>query len=170
VTRDLASMLRLFVLPTLALLVIVAFMPGRVEPAVRIYVLVLCTIALGLALAALRRSYPRTTPLRVGAGRRARDRLPPPSLVRLEHEVALGVASGFDLHYRLLPRLRALASGLLLARRRISLDSDPQSARRSLGVEAWGLVSSDRPRPDDRLSRGVPSAELKRAVSSLERL
>ena len=169
-TSYLASILRLFVLPTIALLVIVAFMPGRVEPAVRIYALALCATALGLALAALRRSYPRTTPLRVGTGRRDRDRRSPASLVRLEHELALGVASGFDLHYRLLPRLRALASGLLSARRRVSIDEEPDAARRLLGPDAWELVRADRPSPVDQLARGLPASELRRVVESLERI
>ncbi|MGH3134374.1 MAG: hypothetical protein ACRDNY_11665, partial [Gaiellaceae bacterium] len=115
-------------------------------------------------------AYPRTEPLaaqRVSATRRRR---PPPSLARLETETALGVGGAFDFHHRLRPRLRELAQGLLETRRRVSLDAEPDAARRILGDETWSLVRQDRPPPEDRLARGIPPDDLRRAVESLERV
>jgi len=170
VRRELVGAIRLLVVPTLALGVVVAFLPGRLSLGVRLYALVVCAVALGLALAALRRSYPRAKPLRRAVKRTSPRRSPPPSLARLEHETAIGVAGSFDLHHRLRPRLRSLAQDVLASRRRISLDADPEAARRILGEETWGLVRSDRPPPEDRLARGLSPSELGRVVDSLERV
>ena len=165
--RNLAGALRALVLPTLALLAVVAFVPGRLTLVVRIYGLVVCAMALGLALAALRRAYPRAQRLRPHVGQPARSR-PPPSLARIEDEAALGVASAFDLHFRLVPRVRAIAAGLLWSRRNSSLDAAPDTARSILGPETWELVRADRAAPADRQARGLPVSELRRVVESLE--
>lgn len=168
--RDLVGALRLLAIPTLALVGIAAFLQGRLGLAVRIYALVLCAAVLGLALTALRRAYPSATPLRPAMRHDRPRRVAPPSLARIEHETALGVAGVFDLHHRLLPRLRVVAGGLLATRRRISLDTEPEAARLILGDETWDLVRRDRPPPEDRLARGIPPTDLRRVVESLERL
>jgi hypothetical protein len=170
VRRDLGSVLRALVAPTLALLVVGAFAPGRLELAARIYGLVACAVALGLALRALRRVYPRVRPLRPPAIRDSGGRRAPPSLARIEHEAALGVAGGLDLHLRLVPRIRAIAAGLLASRRRLDLDAQPDAARDILGLGTWELVREDRPSPDDRLARGLPTSELRLVVESLEKI
>lgn len=165
--RDLGGALRALVLPTLALLAVIAFAPGRLTLVVRIYALVVCAMALWLALAALRRSYPRAQRFRPQVGQRAKSP-PPPTLARIEHEAALGVAGAFDLHYRLVPRIRSLAAGLLVSRRRIALDSEPEASRHALGLETWELVREDRSPPNDRLAPGLPVSDLRHAVESLE--
>ena len=169
-SRDLIGALRLLVAPTVALVGVVLFAPGRVGLGVRIYALVLSAVALGLALSALRRAYPPARPLRSPTRRADGGRRPPPTLARLEHETALGVASAFDFHHRLRPRLHQLALGLLATRRRVLADAHPASARRILGDETWHLVRRDAPPPEDRLGRGLPIAELRRVVESLERI
>jgi hypothetical protein len=169
--RDLGRAGRLLVLPTLALLAVLVFVPGRTELAIRVYALVFCGIALVLMIAALRRAYPRTTPVRPRTTRRGpTSRDAPAMLARLEQEVALGAAGSFDLHHHLRPRLRTIAAELLTARRRISLDGDQQEARALLGEEAWELVRKDRSPPEDRLARGAAPDVLDRVVASLERL
>lgn len=168
--RDLRGAARLLVLPTVALLAIVAFAPGRLPLAIRAYALVACAVALGLGLLALRRAYPAAAPLGRPARRGTDRRKPPPALARIEDELALGVAGAFDLHHRLVPRLRAIAEGLLSSRHRVSLDRDPDAARRFLGEDAWDLVRPDRPSPDDRRARGVSPQTLGRVVHSLERV
>jgi hypothetical protein len=170
VRRDLARSARALALPTIALAFVVAFIPGRVELGVRVYALVLCGAALVLMLAALRRAYPRETPLRRAASHRERRRAIPGMLARLEQEAVLGAAGSFDLHHRLRPRLRGLASELLAARRGVSLDDSPEVARPLVGEEAWELVREDRPPPEDRLARGLPINDLRRVVESLERV
>lgn len=162
---------RFLVLLTLALLVVVLFVPGRVELALRVYALVVCGLMLLLAIAALRTMYPPAAPLRPRRERAAPPRGGrPPTLDRIEQVTALAVAGSFDLHYRLRPRLRALALSLLAARRGISLDDDPEAAREILGDVTWELVRRDRPPPEDRLGRGLPRSELAEVVHSLERL
>jgi hypothetical protein len=171
VRPELARAGRLLVLPTLALLAVLVFVPGRTELAIRVYAFVLCGVALGLLIVALRRAYPRATPIRPPQARRGRaPRDAPAMLSRLEQEVALGVAGSFDLHHHLRPRLRTIAAELLTARRRISLDRDRPEARALLGEETWELVREDRPPPADRLARGAEPEVLDRVVISLERL
>jgi hypothetical protein len=154
---------------TLALLFVVAFVPGQLTLAARIYALVVCGTALLAALGALRRAYPSVAPRSRKARGRPRRR-GPSSLARLEDETALGVAGSFDLHHRLRPRLREIAAGVLEARRRVSLDRDPEVAQELLGAETWSLLRPNRPPPEDRLARGLPVAELRRVVDSLERV
>lgn len=162
---------RFLVLPTLALVVVVAFFPGRVELATRLYALVLCGFALLLAITVLRQTYPPTAPLRPKRPRRGRQQPAHlPILAQIEEETAIGAGGPFDLHQRLRPRLRALAVSLLAARRGVSLDGDPDSAREILGEETWELVREDRPPPPDRVGGRVSSATLARIVDSLERV
>jgi hypothetical protein len=168
VRRDVIGAAKVLVVPTLVLVVVAAFAPGRAGLAVRIYALVVCGTALVVALDALGRAYPPETPLR-GRSRRAEStRRPPPSLARLETLAALGVASSFDLQYRFVPRLRAVTAGLLAARRRVELDTDLDAARRILGEETWELVRPSRPAPGDRIGRGITPSELSRVVDTLE--
>jgi hypothetical protein len=161
---------RFLVLPTLALVVVVAFLPGRVELATRLYALVLCGYALLLAIAVLRQTYPPATPLRPKRPRRGGQPAPLPILAQIEEETAIGAGGPFDLHQRLRPRLRTLAASLLAARRGVSLDGDPDSARAILGDETWELVRKDRPPPPDRMAGRVPTETLTRIVDSLERV
>jgi hypothetical protein len=166
VTATVARSLKFLALPSLALVVVAAFVPGRLEPAVRIYALVLCAGALVLALELLRRAYPVETRFGVRRMPTATERQLPPALGRIEQAVALGIAGSFDLHFRLVPRLRAIADGMLDTRRGLTLASDPDSARALLGDEAWELVRPDRPAPEDRLARGIPTEVLARVVDS----
>jgi hypothetical protein len=168
--RDLARALRILVIPTLGVVVVFAFVPGRSELAVRAYALLLAAVGLGLMVAALRRGYARETPLRPPAQRRSERREIPATLSRLEQEVILGSAGSFDLHHRLRPRLRRLAAELLAIRPGIDLDREPELAHRALGDDAWDLTRKDRPPPVDRLARGIAISDLDRVVQSLERL
>jgi hypothetical protein len=170
VRRDVAGAIRLLVLPTIALGVVVAFIPGRVGLVMRIYALVVCAVALAVALGALRRVYPPERRLRMPGGNGTPHGEHPSTLARIEHEAALGVTGSFDLHYRLVPRLRSVASGLLESRRRISLETQPEEAETVLGPEAWELVRPDRAAPADRLARGIAPDALRRVVDSLERV
>jgi hypothetical protein len=168
VRRQLVAAGRVLALPTLALLFALVFVPGRLPLVVRVYALCACAVALALGLAALRRAYPPTRPLRQHELRRPGRRSLPSTLARMEDELALGVAGAFDLHHRLAPRLRGVAAGLLLSRRRVSLEREPDEARRILGDETWQIVRPDRQPPEDRLARGITPDGLTRVVDSLE--
>ena len=169
-TRDILRAARLMLLPTIAFILVVGFLPGRTGVAVRIYALAVCGVVLVLALVALLRAYPAASRLGRPAAASRSPRRPPQSLMRLEQEAAIGVAGAFDFHFRLRPRLRDLARELLDTRLRISLDGHPDEARAVLGDETWELVRQDRPPPEDRLARGVPPAALGRVVDTLERV
>ena len=161
---------RLLLLPTLALLFVAVFASGRLEQAVRVYALVACAVVLGLAVQALRRSFPAAGRFRPTRGDRDRPGERPRSLAQLEGEVSLGAGDAASFHYRLRPRLRSIAAGLLEARCGVSLDAEPETARRLLGDETWALVRPDRPEPADRHAPGLPLGALERAIVSLETL
>jgi hypothetical protein len=168
--RVIFAAVRLLVLPTLALGLVAGVLPGRAGLAVRVYALIVCAVVLRLAVDALRTAYPPSQPLRGSSARSRGRRRRPSSLHQIENEAALGVAGSFDLHHRLRPRVRRLAAGLLEARRRTSLDGDPDAAREALGETTWNLVRDDRPPPVDRLAPGLPISELRVVVQSLESL
>jgi hypothetical protein len=155
---------------TVALVFVVAFLPGRAGIAARIYAILLAAIALAYALRSLRDAYPPVSPLRSRARRTDTRSRPPASLGQLENLTALGVASAFDLHHRLRPRLRGIAAGLLATHRHTALDRDPERARDILGATTWDLVRPDRPPPSDRLARGLPLSDMRAVVASLERV
>jgi hypothetical protein len=157
---------------TLVLGIVLLAAPGRAGVAVHVYALALAGIGLGYLLAALRDALPPRRPSAFEAALRTRVSAPQriPELERMEREVALGIATAFDLHYRLRPRLRRIATALLTARRGIELDANPEAARRALGDDAWEIVRGDREPPQERFAAGVDIASLRRAVSALEAL
>ena len=157
---------------TLVLVVALVVLPGRAELLLRIYVLLLAAYVLGRLLARLRASLPERGPSPVDAALNRRPRPPErvPELERIEREVTLGQATAFDLHFRLRPTLRRIASELLRARRGIELDGNPNAARRALGDETWELVREDREPPLERFGRGLDLASLRNVVESLEAL
>jgi hypothetical protein len=146
--------------------------PGRADLLTHAYVLLLAAIGLGHLFVALRNALPPRTPSAFEAALRPRPRGGQriPELERMEREVSLGLATAFDLHYRLRPRLRRIAAELLAARRGIDLDASPDAARRALGDDAWEIVRSDREPPRERYGAGLDLASLRLAVTSLEEL
>ena len=170
--RRVLQVVEALLIPTIALAVAAAVAPGRLELELRIYTLVVAGIALLAALGALRRAYPPPERSIVDEAleqpRHEEERLP--QLARLEREVTLGVASSYDLHFRLRPTLRETAAGLLAVRRGIDMDRQPDRARRALGDETWELVRPDLPPPTDRLARGVEPERLRHVVETLEAL
>jgi len=157
---------------TLVLAIVLLVAPGRAELIVHVYVLVLAAIGLGHLLAAMRNALPprRPSPFDAALTKRARPAQRIPELERMEREVALGLATAFDLHYRLRPRLRRIAAELLAARRGIDLDASPDAAHRALGDDAWEIVRGDREPPHERFAAGLDIASLRLAVSALEGL
>lgn len=161
---------RLLALPTLALLVVAVVASGRLEPAVRVYALVVSAVALGLAVVGLRAAFPRTERPRAPRRGRRRRADPPRSLAQLENETTMGAGDALDLHYRFRPHLRLVAAGLLEGRHGVVLDEEPGRARQLLGDEVWELVRADRPVPADRHGPGLSPDALERVVVALERL
>jgi hypothetical protein len=162
---------RLAVAGTLGFLIAFAARPGDRGLSARAYVLFLGALAL-LALArrlGTSREIATSSPIADALRPRPEREERPAELERIERAVALGSSHAGDRHARLRPVLREVAAALL-ARRGVALDVAPERARELLGDEAYELVRPDAPRPERPFDPGVPAAELRRAVESLERL
>jgi hypothetical protein len=162
----------LAVLLAVALVVLLLVFPGRRELIAHVYALVVASILLLALVRVLQATLPPAAPSRFDAalrrGRARAERLP--ELARIEREVTLGMATAFDLHYRLRPTLRRTASELLAARRGIDLDADREAARKALGEDAWEIVRGDREPPTDRFGPGIELDALRSTVTALEAL
>ena len=157
---------------TLGLVAALVILPGRTGLVLNVYLLLLAAGALAQLLARLRGSLPVLDTSPVDEALRPRVRRPArlPELERLERDVALGITTAFDLHFRLRPTVRRIATELLRARRGIELDASPDAARRALGEDTWELVRADREPPAERLASGLELASMRRVVDSLEAL
>lgn len=100
--------------------------------------------------------------------RRAADMPADPRKIAFELRSSLDVPS--TLHFRLRPRLRAIAADRLLADHGVSLDRDPDASRRLMGDEAWELLRADREPPSRRQGSAISTPQLERIVSAVERL
>ena len=100
-------------------------------------------------------------------------RRPRPERVRaleeIEHAVDFSLGTAFDVHYRLRPHVRQIAS-YRLALRGVVLDQQPTRAAELLGGEAWELARPDRPEPEDRSGPGIDLARLRLVVEGLDAL
>lgn len=155
-------------LATAALLLARFFAPGRFELELDIYILAVGGLALVAVVIVTREAYPRERRSALAA---ALERKPgkasrPPEIERIERELTLATASAFDLHARLRPTLREIAS-MRLAVRGQRLDHDGEEL---LGEELWDLVRPDRLPPTDRHLPGIPPEQLRRVVERLEAL
>ncbi len=151
------------------LLAALAFLPEYRGTALRLWVLAAGTLILGGLLGALRARHP-TRPSAFDQALRRRPRGPerPGDLARIEREVALAATSAGDVHFRLRPRVRAVAAHRLSARRGIDLDAEPGAARAALAPAVWELVRPDRAEPSDRFAPGIGRDQLRAVVDGLD--
>ncbi len=150
--------------------IVLLLVPGRASLVGHAWLVLVLAVALIAALGALHRAVPRRASAFDAAfapARRTHAR--PASLERVEREVVLATGTAFDVHYRLRPTLRTIASGLLL-RRGVDLERAPDRAEALVGPTVWELVRPDRPAPDDRTAPGLPLETVERAVEGLERV
>ena len=163
---------RLPALLTVVLVVLLVALPGRTELVLHVYALAIAAIALSHLVGAVRAAYPGAAESVFDAALRTRARREErlPELAKVEREVSLGMATAFDLHYRLRPPLRRIAGELLAARRGIDLDGSLEGARRALGEETWEIVRADREPPRERYGAGLQLVALRDVVTSLEAL
>jgi hypothetical protein len=169
VTRVL-SLLRVPLALTIGLVAVTVAMPGRTGEAFRVYILALVAYGLARLVAALYASRPVASWSPVDSALQPAPERPAhlEELERIEREIVIAKTTSFDLHFRLRPTLRRIASELLRSRRGLDLDGSPDAARDALGEETWELVRRDRPPPADRFGPGIDSAALQRVVDSLE--
>ena len=168
--RRLAQLVRFPIVLSVALLFVVVALPGRSDEAFRTYILLLAAFGLAHLLLALHASLPSSGASPVDLALQPRRERPAQvdEIERIRREVVIGQTTSLDLHFRLRPTLRRIASELLRSRRGIELDGDPAAARRVLGDETWELVRRDREPPEERFGPGIDRAALHRVVASLE--
>ncbi len=153
-----------------ALVVVFTAVPGQRALAIQIYAFGLCGLVLLWLLG------------RTGAWRlkhsafddartpRAQANEPLPELARVEREVTLGVATAFDLHFRLRPRIREVAASRLADRRGIDLERRPEAAREALDDAVWEIVRPDREPPRKRHGPGLGLSGLRAVMEGLDRI
>ena len=90
-------------------------------------------------------------------------------LLRLERELSMAAARQFDLHYRLRPILRDIASARL-DQRGLDIDSGRPQVEELLGDELYELTTAEREPPANRLAPGPGVDGLDRTIGRLERL
>jgi hypothetical protein len=163
--------LEVLLVPTLALGLALALAPGRATLEVRVWLLVVLAGGLLIVVGAIRESHPPVpSPFDAALARRRPEQHVFPTLAKLAREVSMSTGSAFDFHFRLRPTLREVAQGLLLSRRGIDLDFEPERAREALGEETWELVRAGRPAPDEHRAAGIAPEALARVIASLEGL
>jgi hypothetical protein len=158
------------VIATLGLGLTIAIRPGDTTVAVDVYLLVVGTLGLLLAIARTIGALPRERPTRLDAAPTARGpQARPRELVKLEREVALSTETAFDAHFRLRPTVRRVAAGRLRLRG-IDLDAPAGPARALLGEEAWELAEPGRLRPRSHDAPGLPLDRIEAIVAAVEQL
>ena len=158
-------------LATIAFLIVRMLIPGRGQLVTDIYVITLGVfgvLALVSALGTIA-SPEDESELEEALEPEAQELPRVPELDRLERELALAAGRAFDLHVRLRPVLREIATARL-QRRGLSLGSGSPAVRDLLGEQLWEWTAPDRAAPHDRQARGPGLDELERTVERLERL
>ena len=155
---------------TVALLVALALAGAARGLALYAYVLFLG--ALGLTLTARRTSSSvrRTGPLERLVNRRGDHDGRAPQFESIARQLSAGQSSAFELHHRLRPLVRQIASTQLARRYGVDLDRRPERAQQLLGPRTWELVRPDREPPAERLLRGWSPKELADLVDELEQI
>jgi hypothetical protein len=155
-------------LAALGLLLAWYLAPGRIELEVDVFLLAVGGLGLFEIVLATRAAYPleKRSALAAALEREAEPEGRLPEIERIERELTLATANSFDLHARLRPTLRAIASARLAERGR-RLDEDGEEL---LGEELWELLRPDRPPPLDRHAPGISLEALRDAVDRVEAL
>jgi hypothetical protein len=158
------------VLATLGLGIAIALFPGDAELAADVWLLVVGTLGLLLAIGRTIGTLQRERPTRLDAAppgllRQTRPR----ELAKLEREVGLSTETAFDAYYRLRPTVRRVAAARL-GLRGVDLDAPTGTAESLLGPEAWGLVRADLARPRNHDAPGLTLDQIAVVVDAVESL
>jgi len=155
-----------------ALAVLLALRPLSTSRALAIWAVLVAAIALIVLVRHLHESAAPLHAPRFEAALRGRPATTtqPVELMRAERDLELGIAGAAHAHHRLLPLLRAAAIARLATHRGIELDRRPDAARELLGEDAWELLRSDRPEPEDRFAPGIPRERVAALIERVESL
>jgi hypothetical protein len=162
--RHLLDLIILFVFSSLVAGYVVAAQPSARNVTLHVYVFVVGALVMLGIVSAAGDAVPgrQRSELDAALNETAPRARALPELEKLEREVTLGTASAYDLHYRLLPHLRAIAQARL---ERSGREPGPDT----LGAW-WDLLRPDRPPPEDRLAKGISQADLRALVADLARM
>ena len=154
----------LFVLSSGACAYVALQVPGERPIALHIYLLFLGALLMLVVVSGVGAAAPRAYRSDLAA---ALDERPAPAgrvpqLAKIEREVTLSIGNAYDLHTRLLPHLREIATARLERR-------GQRPGPETLG-RWWELLRPDRTEPGERFAPGIPEAELRDLVADLERL
>ncbi|HEX3455650.1 MAG TPA: hypothetical protein VHS03_13565 [Gaiellaceae bacterium] len=158
-------------LGAIALGVAIAVRPGDSSLAAEAFVLLIGAIAVAFLAKATSDAFDRATDSQLQIAlrppQRKEERIA--DLARLERELEMSTESAYDVHYRLRPIFREIASSRL-ARSAVELDAPGGRAEQLLGPDAWAFVRPDAARPSDHYAPGAQLAEIERAIDALEKL
>ncbi|MGH3002935.1 MAG: hypothetical protein ACRDM1_09810 [Gaiellaceae bacterium] len=162
--RHLLDLAVLFAVASLVVLYVVLEQPGLRSITLRAYVLLLGGMLMLALVASAGDAVPkrRRSEFDRALAAAAPQERPLPELERVEREVTLATASAYDLHVRLLPHLREIATARLA---RTGRRPGPDTLGRW-----WELLRPDRPSPDNRFGPGISQADLRALVADLERM
>jgi hypothetical protein len=163
VKRRLLDLAGATVLVTAIFAALVVLQPFGRQTALHLYLLALAGLVMAAAVAALPAR--QRSAFDAALRRPARESRRPPELERTERTVTLGIANAFDLHARLRPLLREVATARLAAR---GIELDSARGRAAVGEEAWALLRADREPPQDRFEAGIDEQQLRRLLDLLE--
>src|SRR5215210_8881931 len=164
VRKHAVDLVVLFVLASVIAAYVALSQPGVREVVIHGYVLVVGALLMLALVTSTNDALPRRgrSDLERALGERGTPDRRLPDLERAEREVTLATASAYDLHYRLLPHLRAVASARLERR---GLRLSPEHAGRW-----WDLLRPDREPPEEHFGGGISVRDLRALVDDLERI
>lgn len=162
--RHLLDVIVLFTLASGACLYVSLAVPGDRDLAVHVYLLFLGALLMLVVVSGVGGALPRSrrSELTLALDERPEPQRTVPQLAKVEREVTLALGSAYDLHARLLPDLREIATARL---ERSGRRTGPETLGRW-----WELLRPDRPEPRDRFGPGIREADLRALVADLERL
>lgn len=154
----------LFVLSSAACLYVSLQVPGVRSVAVHIYLLFLGALLMLVVVSGVTAAAPRArrSDFAAALDERPGPIGPVPQLAKVEREVTLAIGNAYDLHTRLLPHLRDIATARLERR-------GQRPGPDTLG-RWWELLRPDRPEPQERFARGIAERELRELVADLKRI
>ena len=162
--RHALDLIVLFLIATAACAYVSLAVPADRQLAEHVYVCVVGLLFMGALMSAVGASVPRGRRSELVRALDAKHETDAQAsdLARTERIVTLGVGNAHDLHSRLLPLLRDIAS-MKLER------SGKRAGPETLG-RWWELLRPDLEPPTERFARGIPEGDLRELVADLERM
>jgi hypothetical protein len=150
------------------LIITVIVLPGDRSLAFDAYVLYLGAVLLFVLARMTSGARGRRKPIPPKKEKPSDNRLP--ELARIEREIVLATASGFERQLRVGPLVRDIARHKLWTRRGVDLDEQPERAQELLGPDVWRVLRAGRPEPNARYHPGADVSELRQILERIEKV